>query len=426
MGTWSIKPFGNDTALDWLIDLQKANDGQALILGAVEAILDKYDGCATKAEEAMAAISIISAATNESIKGTNKDAKSWINYTGFVPTYSLIDKALLAIDVITKNSELYELWEKSDSLKSWINDTNKIKSVLLNAKDVKLPKRKPKKRVMPRALYKLLEYYNINPEKKVREKIFNKIKALENVNEGNKDTYYSLPLSLVSKYGLLAEAKYLLGKGANPNTDSMFGYSPFTEACIHGHLEIAEVLLEAGAKIFGETVMDENTGFSYNPDLYKNRQETPKLKTYKYCIALFSVASQGEPRVIDYLLSKGANVHQLDLNGETLIHKACYNGNIATLKHLINLGVDVNKSNGLINGNPNSRGETALHYAVQKSQPKAVRLLLENGADPNIFEYFNGIEHKWKNTPLDFAKSSKDTEIYKLLVEFGGVLAEDL
>lgn len=426
MGSWSIKPFGNDSALDWLSGVQKSKDGKEIISIAVESIINGYDGCATKAEEAIAAISIISAATNDPVKGTSQDAKSWVNISGFVPTFDLIDKALSALEIVTTDSELYDLWAESNSLKTWLKDIEKIKSVLEKSKGTELPKRKPKKQSMPRSLHKLLEFYQIRPEAKVREKIFSKVSAIDNINEGSSDTDYTLPLTLLSKYGFLDEIKYLLSKGADPNAQTSFGGPALITACAYGHIEVADLLINAGAEIFGETVMDDNTGYRYNPELYADSSNTPQLKTYKYCTALFSVSSMGRPRAIDYLISKGASIHQIDLNGETLVHKACYYENISALEHLVKLGVDVNKSKGIVNGNRNSRGETALHYAVAKDKPDAARLLLENGADPNIVEYFKGNTHNWANTPLDLVDPIEKAEMHNLLVEYGALLAEEL
>jgi ankyrin repeat protein len=424
MGTWSAKPFGNDTALDWLDDLSKQKNGALFLANTIEKVSKSYDGCSTKAEQALAAISIIAASTDQAVKGTNQEAKSWIIQTGYVPTREVIDDSLEALKEITSGSELYDLWGETESLKTWLKDTEKLKIRLLESKNSEIPKREPKKKGVPRSLYKLIEFYKLTPEEKIRDEIFKKVQAIKNVNEGSKDTDFYLPLSLMAKHGLYVETIYLLSNGANPNAEEMIGGSPFSRACISGHTDIAEALLEAGAEIFGETVMDKNTGYSYNPDLYQDKDETPGLSTYKYCVALFSVASTGKPEVIDYLITKGCDINQIDLNGETLIHKACFSRNNETLAHLISLGVDLNASKGIINSNKDSRGETALHYAVSKNNAEAVKLLLDNGADPNITEYFNGREHNWKNTPLDIVSEQKDSEIYKLLLEYGGKFAE--
>lgn len=424
MGTWSAKPFGNDTALDWLEKLCIHKSGASIIANSIEQVINNYDGCSTKAEEALAAISIVAAATNQSVKGTSQKAKAWVIQTGYVPSMEIIDKSLEAIRTITSGSELYDLWEDTESLNTWLKDTEKLKTRLLDSKDDELPKREPKKKGIPRSLYRLIEFYESNPEDKIRDKIYQKIQALKDVNQGTRETDFLLPLSLVAKHGLYDETVYLLSNGANPSSESWVGGVPFIQACVNGHVDIAEALLEAGAEIFGETVMDKNTGYSYNPDLYNDKEDPPCLTTYKYCAALFSTASIGKPEVIDYLISKGCDIHQIDLNGETLIHKACYSNNCQTLAHLIGLGVDLNASKGIINSNKDSRGETALHYAVSKNNVEAVKLLLDNGADPNITEYFNGRKHHWENTPLDIVSDQKDSRIYKLLVEYGGKHAE--
>lgn len=427
MGTWSVKPFGNDTALDWLNELKKSRNGSSIITNAIESIIDKYDGTSGKAEEAMAAISIITASINDPVKGTNTDAKTWIITSGFVPDFPLIEKAISALNIITTDSELFELWSETSSLATWLNDADKIRKCLLNTKENKLPVRKPKKKGIPRSFYKLLKYYEINPEEKIREKIRLKIEGFKDVNEANKDTDYSLPLTLLSKYGLFEEVKYILSRGANPNHYSLTGGAgAFTYACVNNHLNVADLLLKSGAECFNETIINETTGDIYNPELYISSDTSLKLKTHKYCAALFSVASLGKPEAIDFLVSKGANIHQIDLNGETLIHKACRNNNIESLQHLIKQGVDVNISKGIINGNKNSRGETALHFAVGQSNIDMIKLLIENNANPNTTEYFYGKRHNWENTPLDLADKMNDSKIYQFLVKNGAKHAKEL
>lgn len=422
MGTWSIKPFGNDSALDWLDELEKSKDGSSLITNSIQLILNKrYDGCSKLSERALAAISVVSAATLDPIKGTNQAAKAWVQYKGFVPKIDLIEQSIRALQVITTNSELYDLWSETASLKTWLKDADKIKNILINSKRVELPERKPKKKSLPRMLYKLVEFYNFTPDKKIREKIFTKIKSIQDVNHGSNETDFELPLSLTSRYGLLEETEYLLEQGADPNVGT-----PIIWACLNGHINIANKLLKVGATLLDEMVIDENKGCRYNPEFYKNSNEIPKLITYKYCSALSYASSSSTPDIIDYLIEYGADIHQLDLNGETLVHKACDNKNRETLEHLIKLGVDVNVSKGIINGNPNSRGDSALHYAVSRDFTEGVKLLLENGAKPNLTQYFLGNTNAWEKTPLDLIKTKQDSKIYKLLINAGGMLSEQL
>ena len=66
-------------------------------------------------------------------------------------------------------------------------------------------------------------------------------------------------------------------------------------------------------------------------------------------------------------------------------------GRIPMMEHLIKLGVDVNAQDDLKHGS--YRRGTALHYAIWECNPEQVRFLLDNGADPDI-------ENWWGLTPL--------------------------
>lgn len=69
-----------------------------------------------------------------------------------------------------------------------------------------------------------------------------------------------------------------------------------------------------------------------------------------------------------------------DINGSTSVHLAVKKNNINILKQLFAYGgVDVNAIELPLIG-----GQTALHHACNSQSTEIVRLLLENGANPNI------------------------------------------
>lgn len=85
-------------------------------------------------------------------------------------------------------------------------------------------------------------------------------------------------------------------------------------------------------------------------------------------------------------------------------HKAASEGDYDKVKYFLDSGIDVNVRKS---------GWTALHWAVIKSHVKIVKLLLENGADPNVKSYA-------ETTPLILARFAKDgVEIAKLLRKYG-------
>jgi ankyrin repeat protein len=52
-----------------------------------------------------------------------------------------------------------------------------------------------------------------------------------------------------------------------------------------------------------------------------------------------------DPKIIDILVSKGADINAIDKDGNTPLHKAAYYGKKDTAKRLIQLGADISKRN---------------------------------------------------------------------------------
>lgn len=408
MGAWNVNPFGNDAALDWLWELESNADGASFIGETLDTVIDNDDSESRREEEAVAAAAIVAAASADPVGRLAKDAKSWVLSKGFVPDIPLIDKAIRALDALMADSELRELWEESGSLKSWLKNTKGLVDTLNIAKERDLPVRKPKKKGMPRVLYKMIDAYAKEPDEKLKSKIHQKLNALEDVNQSSKETDHELPLNILAKKGLVEEIKMLLDRGADPNLGDMFGF-PLAFACGNNHLAAARLLVDGGAEIFKEIMIDAKTRRQVE---FMGENEHADPVVFKYSQALFSAARSGGPDIIDYLLSLGADLNQEDLNGETLLHKACESGNIEAAEHLIHLGLDVNKVKPHCN-------ETALHYAVRAKQVESVHLLLESGADPNIVE-------KWDGTVLDMVKEKPDSALFRLIRSFGGKFSEEI
>jgi uncharacterized protein len=105
--------------------------------------------------------------------------------------------------------------------------------------------------------------------------------------------------------------------------------------------------------------------------------------------------------------------------GYLMMARAAREGDLKTLRQLLQLGVDPNRplqpdpSNYAI---PEFPDDTPLEAAVNKSQVEAVRLLLTHGADPNIM----GVHGEWP--ALTYAAGAGDLEIVKLLLAHGAKL----
>lgn len=123
MGAWSHESFGNDTACDWVGDLQEGDD-LAPVEAALDAVLDVGDDYLESPEacEAIAAAEVV--ARLQGHFGV-RDAYSegldeWVGRIGIAPSPELASKARRALDrILVEPSELMELWDDSDDAAAW-------------------------------------------------------------------------------------------------------------------------------------------------------------------------------------------------------------------------------------------------------------------------------------------------------------------
>ena len=93
-------------------------------------------------------------------------------------------------------------------------------------------------------------------------------------------------------------------------------------------------------------------------------------------------------------------------NEDNSIFDAIENKDIQTLKMLMTKGYDLNEKNRF--------GTSPLHLAISKSNLRIVKVLIENGASPDVFD-----ASSWNFTPLQLAMKMENYEIVKFLVENG-------
>jgi len=98
--------------------------------------------------------------------------------------------------------------------------------------------------------------------------------------------------------------------------------------------------------------------------------------------ALVWAAKADRVEAIDRLVELGANVEADPYRGTPLAWAAT-NGRVAAVRRLVELGADVNGV-GTFGGPTHGEGVPPLHLAAQAGQEEAVDLLLELGADPTI------------------------------------------
>lgn len=151
-------------------------------------------------------------------------------------------------------------------------------------------------------------------------------------------------------------------------TIDVFGETPLTRVSRSGRIEIARLMLM--------------------------QEIDDTLKEIAHLSPIHRAAYWGYDDAIIELLNEGADVDEIDSQGETPLHKAVRLGNQAAAEVLLEHGADINASSGF--------GLTPLHWAALTGQTEMIEFLLQNGANAHARDSVLG-----GLTPLDFARLMK-------------------
>ena len=177
---------------------------------------------------------------------------------------------------------------------------------------------------------------------------------------------------------------------ADPNSSDSNGVTPLMIACIHGNFKIANLLLQAHAKINeqnknGQTALMEacSSKTPHCDDLVRlliRYGANVNIKDYKLQrTALMIAAEQGRTSIAQYLLDEGTPVNTQDVDGLTSLMIASDRGHSETVSVLLNYRADVD-----ILAWSEEFYQTALLLACFFQRTVCVDLLLAGGADPNL------------------------------------------
>lgn len=196
------------------------------------------------------------------------------------------------------------------------------------------------------------------------------------------------PLHIAAGTDDIEFAKILISKGADINAKIDNGETPLNFAtCCSGHkdsTEMIELLLKHGANINSNSklqspLMGACLYSYYNMVKYlvENGADINLTSDSKAPALLYS----DDKRIIEFLVSKGADVNAKDLSGDTLLMSIVRNGkSVAEKKEailfLIEKGVEINAY--LKTGIYDIRTFTALDMAISSKQPEEIISLLRS------------------------------------------------
>jgi serine/threonine-protein phosphatase 6 regulatory ankyrin repeat subunit A/serine/threonine-protein phosphatase 6 regulatory ankyrin repeat subunit B len=144
---------------------------------------------------------------------------------------------------------------------------------------------------------------------------------------------------------------FLLSKGAQANTSDGDSFTPFMYACLHGHLDMVQILHGAA----------EGQGL--------------EARDSEGQTALHDAALGGHKEVAAFLLSQGADASSRDDEDATPVMLACEEGHLEVVQMLL----EATEGQGLEDRDRN--GWTALHLAAAAGHKDVVAFLLSKGAD---------------------------------------------
>jgi ankyrin repeat protein len=196
--------------------------------------------------------------------------------------------------------------------------------------------------------------------------------------------------------------KWLLEHGADPNRATHWGRTAFHHAVLRDNSsDICEVLLEHGADPThvaerpnpGQTAGRAMTGVAMAArrgrgdvlELMERRGIPIELQGLERLLAACARNDVGDVRAL--VQREPQVVRELVAEGGKLLAEFAGVGNTDGVRHLLDLGVDVNAlSEG---GDPYfdvAKNSTALHSAAWRAWPSTVKLLIERGASVNALD----------------------------------------
>ena len=240
---------------------------------------------------------------------------------------------------------------------------------------------------------------------------------------------FATPLHLAAKNNRIDACKFLIGCGVDVNCQDEHGQVPLLICSIHGHYELARMMIEASLSgLLPESIevdIKDHRGLSPlncaaikgDFDMVKlliiNGQATLDQASPKGCTPLLYAARGGYSEVVRFLILRGASALRQDNAGGTVLHHAIEKGHIEVLHILQEHGVDVHSAIEI----PDNAGRTPIFEAVDNHEtPEIIQFLTKERKDGGFDAKVNIMNYNGQ-TPLFSACREGNLQVVKALVE---------
>ncbi|KAJ0425632.1 ankyrin repeat-containing domain protein [Aspergillus carlsbadensis] len=196
--------------------------------------------------------------------------------------------------------------------------------------------------------------------------------------------------------------------------------SPIYCALEVGSVEFVRALIEKGASIRIDGRIDRNVFRkavrSRNIALiqYLVEQELVDEGTLAFCLS--ESVGMGQVEMVNYVLSLGVDLNHPEARGVTTLNEAIYNSHPDSERHLEIMQALIARG---ANVNSTILEKTPLEWALLCRDPRVVRVLLENGADPNRRDA-HGRTPLHREASTRFVEKDPEIHVLRALLDHGG------
>ncbi|XP_046580618.1 kinase D-interacting substrate of 220 kDa-like [Haliotis rubra] len=201
-------------------------------------------------------------------------------------------------------------------------------------------------------------------------------------SQAGHDLYYA------SRSGDLEEVRRILAAGhADINSRGRWSRTPVMAAAEWEHGEVVELLVSRGADV---SLVDDDGDNTLHWACMGGDRETVEYvlsldgmdvnsRGWRSWTPVMRAAREGHRHVVEFLVSRGADVSLVDDVGNNILHWACMGGDRETVEYVLSLDVvDVN-SRGW-------RSWTPVMRAAREGHRHVVELLVSRGADVSLVD----------------------------------------
>ena len=198
-------------------------------------------------------------------------------------------------------------------------------------------------------------------------------------------------------------AKLLFESGADINIDTRPGSSsPLNQAIGSDRFELLRLFLEA-----------DDTVYDFDESRIRDAADDGDLEIFRilfeadisfgrtYEVALIRAASKGHTQLVKFLYEQGVSINEaVRPSGRTALHFSAQFNHIKVVDFLVSVGADINAVD--------DQGNAPIHHAAMSNNVEIAQVLVDSGADINL-------ENTEGNTPFEVAVENDSIEVVNIL-----------